>query len=179
MDEKKNKEEDYEGPDITKDAFFSDMEDMEEEIAFEALSIVEHALSLIQSGFFDDAIEIMRQAIGLYEQIDREAEINALKNKIADIYIMKEQAFKKEESKEILDMPPESMKDISPKDSVELYANISKLLENAKRLINSNQFDEALDNFDEAIVISQQLNDEPKVEEINKYDILIKCIRIY
>jgi uncharacterized protein YozE (UPF0346 family) len=145
------------------------MEDMEEEIAFEALSIVEHALSLIQSGFFDDAIEIMRQAIGLYEQIDREAEINALKNKIADIYIMKEQAFKKEESKEILDMPPESMKDISPKDSVELYANISKLLENAKRLINSNQFDEALDNFDEAIVISQQLNDEPKVEEINKY----------
>lgn len=169
MEEKNNKKEDYAGPDITKDAFFSDMEDMEEEIASEALSIVEHALYLIQSNFFDDAIEIIRQAIGLYEQIDREAEINALKKKIADIYIMKEQAFKKEERKEILDMSTESMKAISPKDSAELYTNILKLIENAKRLISSNQFDKALDNFDEAIVISQQLNDEPKVEEINKY----------
>ncbi len=110
VEKKNNKEGDYEGPDMTKDAFFSDMEDIEEEIASEAFSIVEHALSLIESGFFDDAIEILRQAVGLYEQINKQAEINALKDKIADIYIMKEQAFKREESKEIIDTSTESLK---------------------------------------------------------------------
>ena len=60
--------------DPTREAFFSDMGEIEEEIATEAYQVVEHALSLIQSEYFDDAIEFLRQAIGLYQQIDRNAE---------------------------------------------------------------------------------------------------------
>ena len=50
-------------PDPTKEAFFSDMGDIENEIASEALELVKHALSLLESQFYDDSIEILRQAI--------------------------------------------------------------------------------------------------------------------
>jgi len=168
MEEKNNKKENDEGPDLTKDAFFSDMEDMEEEIASEAYSIVEHALSLIESGYFDDSIEVLRQAIGLYEQINREAEINSLKAKIADVYILKEQAFRKKEGKEITGPAELSLEASQSEDSREQYEKMANLLENAIHLISSDQFDQALDKYDAAMLISQKLDDEVKIGEINK-----------
>lgn len=168
MGEKNNKEENYTGPDLTKDAFFSDMEDIEEEVASEAYSIVEHGLSLIESRFFDDAIEVLRQAIGLYEQINRDAEINAIKAKIADVYILKEQEFRRIESNEISDVTKEIFETVPSVDSTELYAKISDLLQNANQLILSYQFDKALDEYDQAMAISQNLNDAVKIEGINK-----------
>jgi hypothetical protein len=89
----RNGEENPDDFDPTKEAFFSDMSEIEDEIATEAYQIVEHALSLIQSEYFDDAIEFLRQAIGLYQQIDRKAEVEALFNKISEVHIIKENAF--------------------------------------------------------------------------------------
>ncbi len=93
----RNGEENPDDFDPTKEAFFSDMSEIEDEIASEAYQIVEHALSLVQSEYFDDAIEFLRQAIGLYQQIDRKAEVKALFNKISDVHIMKENAFIEQE----------------------------------------------------------------------------------
>ena len=84
-------------PDPTKEAFFSDMGNMEEEIAAEAIELVTHALSLIDARFFDDSIEILRQAIGLYSQINKIAEVDALNKKISEIYLLKEQSFRESE----------------------------------------------------------------------------------
>ncbi len=172
MDGKNNKEEEnnnndnYES-DLTKDAFFSDMENIEEEIASEAYSIVEHALTLIQSGYFDDAIEVLRQAIGLYEQIKKEAEINALRAKIADVYIMKESSFKQEESEKILESSIEVLDASSPKEMIKKDINISNLLMEASKLIDSNQFDDALDIYDEIILFLQQMNHDSQIVDIN------------
>jgi len=71
-------------PDPTKEAF-SNMGDIEKEIASEALELVKHALSLVESQFYDDSIEILRQAIGLYSQINRDSEVEAIKGKISEI----------------------------------------------------------------------------------------------
>ncbi len=110
MNEKKKNEEfddefneefddDFNGFDPTKEAFFSDMLEMENEILDEAFSLVEHSLSLIESKYYDDAIEILRQASGLYKQINKPEEIEIIKNKISEIYLMKESAFREEEGK--------------------------------------------------------------------------------
>ena len=57
MDEKDQKdfkdEFNEEDKDPTKEAFFSDIIEMEEEIATEALSLVEHALQLVTSKYYD------------------------------------------------------------------------------------------------------------------------------
>lgn len=76
MDEQNESKKEKEGNeeerfDPTKEAFFSDMNDMQEEIMTESYELVKHALSLLETYYFDDAIEIMRQAIGLYEQVNR------------------------------------------------------------------------------------------------------------
>ena len=72
-----DEENDWEGPDPTKEAFFSDMGDMEQEISEEAYELVEHALSLIDSEYYDDAIEVLRQSMGLYSQINKDEEIKS------------------------------------------------------------------------------------------------------
>ncbi|MCP4761215.1 MAG: hypothetical protein GY870_05505, partial [archaeon] len=81
--EEDNGDFDENGFDPTKEAFFSDLMEFEEEIASEGYELVEHALSLINSRYFDDAIEVLRQAIGSYAQIKREAEIEAINQKIS------------------------------------------------------------------------------------------------
>ena len=91
------KQEENEEFDPTKEAFFSDLAENEEEIAAEAYEHVEHGLSLLNDGFYDDAIEAMRLAMSLYTQISRDQEIKMLKDKISDIYLMKEKAFSEEQ----------------------------------------------------------------------------------
>ncbi|MCK4382646.1 MAG: hypothetical protein KAW66_05060, partial [Candidatus Lokiarchaeota archaeon] len=102
MDERDKKKENNEEfdefeSDPTKEAFFSDMGNIEEEIASEAIELVQHALSLIELGFYDDGIEILRQAIGLYGQINKLAEIDALNKKIEVTYLLKEKNFRERE----------------------------------------------------------------------------------
>ena len=102
MDEQDNEKEnnrefDELESDPTKEAFFSDMGDIEEEIASEAIELVQHALSLVETQFYDDGIEILRQALGLYAQINKLAEIDALNSKISEIYLLKEKTFRERE----------------------------------------------------------------------------------
>ena len=56
-----NEREDEENPedweDKTKDAFFTDLLEMEDQLDEEAYELVEHGISLIDQQFYDDAIE--------------------------------------------------------------------------------------------------------------------------
>ncbi|MFX1358017.1 MAG: hypothetical protein ACFFA8_12135, partial [Promethearchaeota archaeon] len=154
--------------DPTKEAFFSDLGGMEDEIASEAYELVAHALSLIESQFYDDSIEILRQAIGLYEQINRKAEVEALYRKISEIYVLKENLFKEHEIESEFGLT--SLDDVR---SIELEEkNLSnqaksKVLE-ASQLVETGDFEAALDKYDEAIKIYRSINEHAEIKVIDK-----------
>ncbi|NHJ22456.1 MAG: hypothetical protein EAX91_16035, partial [Candidatus Lokiarchaeota archaeon] len=159
--------EEFEG-DPTKKAFFSDMEDMEEEIAAEAIELVQHALSLVATQFYDDSIEILKQAIGLYAQINKLAEIDALNNKISEIYLLKEKAFREREletSGEIEIAQDEVLLVPNEEDS---YKEADALIVKAIELVNNKNFDAALDAYDDAIRILKNLRKSSEIEKINE-----------
>ncbi len=134
-------------PDPTKVAFFSDMGNMEEEIASEAIELVTHALSLIEARFYDDSIEILRQAIGLYDQISRIAEVDALNNKISEIYLLKEQSFRESELETDTIIENSQEKVLLEQNEEELYNQADSLIVEALQLVTNEKFDEALDNY--------------------------------
>ena len=198
MEEKR--EEDFEeefdedGYDPTKEAFFSDMMNMEEEIASEAYELVEHAINLIGGQYYDDGIEILRQAIGLYTQINREEEIKAINDKISEVYVLKEKSFREIQAEperevevfeeaEIIE-EPEAIKEIEevemseqaelieePKIEADLISRADQLIVEAYQLTNSGKFEEALDKYDTAEKILEDLN---KTEEIERLFSLIE-----
>ncbi len=172
--------------DLTKDAFFADMVEMEEDIASEAYELVEHALNLITSQYYDDGIEILRQAIGLYTQINREEEIKAINDKISEVYLLKEKAFREveiepEKDVEVIEEPEvikatdkiekvevrekaEMMEET--KTEMDLIGIADKLIVEAHELANINKFEEALDKYDEAEKILENLNKPDEVERL-------------
>ncbi len=173
---------DENGFDPTKEAFFSDLMEGEEEIAFEGYELVEHAISLINSRYFDDAVEVLRQAIGVYSQINRDTEIEAINQKISEIYLIKEQEFRKrkeqeeltseilveqklveikEEKKEKLESEQEGLE-------INLENTAKELIEQGNQLIIIEEFDEALDKFDQAIKINEELKNDSEIEKIFK-----------
>lgn len=143
--------------DITKDAFFSDLSDMESEIAEEAYSLVEHAMSLLQTGYYDDAIEIMRQAIGQYEMINYTEEMEALNNKIAEIYVMKEQAF----TTEVVEETPETT-------APEIGYTAEDLLTEASQLVEIEEIEEAVERYKEALRLYADQGNEEGIEKVNQ-----------
>lgn len=155
-------------PDPTKVAFFSDMGNMEEEIASEAIELVTHALSLIETRFYDDSIEILRQAIGLYDQINKIAEVDALNNKISEIYLLKEQSFKESEleTETIIEDSQEEV--LLEENEDELYNQADSLIVEALQLVTNEKFDEALDKYDVAIKILQKLSKELELKKLNE-----------
>ncbi|MFX1571728.1 MAG: hypothetical protein ACFFB0_03190 [Promethearchaeota archaeon] len=188
MDEQKEgefKEDiDEDGFDPTKEAFFSDLMEMEEDIASEAYELVEHAMGLIQSQYYDDAIEVLRQAIGMYTQINREEEIKAINNKISEIYLLKEKIFR--ESEITTEVKSEKLEEeigegevriveteeiVKEKEEEDFIETINSLLKRAKELIDEDKFEEALDNYDEIIGIYEDLG---KSDEIEKVYVLIE-----
>ncbi|MFX1410749.1 MAG: hypothetical protein ACFFA6_10370, partial [Promethearchaeota archaeon] len=179
MDEKNNEEFDENEFDPTKEAFFSDLIEMEEEISSEAYDLVEHALNLIASKYYDDGIETLRQAIGLYSQINRKDEVKAINEKISEIYILKEQAFReietkpKEETTE-LEIPKfteeiEIPQKIEP-EQVELDKSYEteKLISEAQKLVTIEDFEGALDKYDEAIIIFEEIDKPNEIERVYK-----------
>ncbi|MFX0074965.1 MAG: hypothetical protein ACFE96_05950 [Candidatus Hermodarchaeota archaeon] len=153
--------------DLTKEAFFSDLGNIEDEIASEAIELVQHALSLIENQFYDDSIEILRQAVGLYAQINKSGEIDALNNKISEVYLLKEKAFRdlELETGKIEITQEETL--LIP-DEEESYKNADALIVKAIELVNSKQFNEALDNYDNAIKILSNLGKSSEIEKINE-----------
>ncbi|MFW9950651.1 MAG: hypothetical protein ACFFKA_11085, partial [Candidatus Thorarchaeota archaeon] len=167
MDEKRDNDENPEF-DPTKDAFFSDLENIEEEIASEAYELVAHALSLVEDKYYDDAIEVLRQAIGLYVQINKDPEVNALYNKISEIYILKEQNFQeiqKEAESEILTLQIETVDDVKIED---VYKTADKLIIEGVQLVNSAKFDDALKNYREAIILLNKISKTSEIEKVKE-----------
>lgn len=162
----------------------SDLLNKEEEISLKAYDLLEHALSLIKSEYYDDALEALRQAIGLYEQIKREEEINAINEKIAEVYILKEKSFRAEKiesraSSEILkqekkiteeisrnqaEIEPSKLKveqqkrefEVSKKQ--ELSEQAYKLIERGSELAKNHQYDHALESYRRAVNLFDKLN---------------------
>jgi len=154
-------------PDPTKVAFFSDMGNMEEEIASEAIELVTHALSLIEARYYDDSIEILRQAIGLYDQINKIAEVDALNNKISEIYLLKEQSFRESEL-ETDTIIEDSQEALLEQNEEELYNQADSLIIEALQLVTNEKFDEALDKYDEATKILQKLRKELELKKLSE-----------
>ena len=168
----KRDEEKY-NPDPTKEAFFSDMGNMEEEIASEAIELVTHALSLIEGRFYDDSIEILRQAVGLYDQINKVAEVEALNNKISEIYLLKEQSFRESELETDAIIEDSQEGALLEQNEEELYNQADSLIIEALQLVTNEKFDEALDKYDEATKILQKLSKELELKKLS--DLVADC----
>jgi len=166
-DNNNNEEFDENGFDPTKEAFFSDLESMEDDIANEAYDLVEHAISLIASRYYDDSIEVMRQAIGMYAQIGRDAEIDALNQKISEVYILKEQDFTEIEAPEKT-AESQEMSHLEAAPKQEYVYTPEQIIEEANQLIEIEEFDEALERYREAYATFQTLNKESELEELMK-----------
>jgi hypothetical protein len=170
LNEEKNNKDNFDERnfDPTKEAFFSDLGNMEEEIASEAYELVAHALSLLESQYYDDSIEILRQAIGLYEQINRKAEIEALLRKISDIYVLKENVFKESEIE--ADNGFVNLGEISPIEpsSEDLAFQAEDIILEAKNLVEKEKFESALDRYDEALNIFKSIDNQSEIKVINK-----------
>ncbi|MFX1444080.1 MAG: hypothetical protein ACFFHV_11745 [Promethearchaeota archaeon] len=160
---------------------------MDEKINREALELVQHALSLLDLKLYDDCIEILRKAIRLYQQINNEVEINALRKKIAEIYTTKEHRIGVDTIKDDLEKKlsqngattvdtakgisntvmeqniPEKISTLSPEN----------LIEEAKTLVKMNKFEEALSKYDEIINILNENNRSSEVENI--YKLIEEC----
>lgn len=177
---KSNNEEENEDLDFdpTKDAFFSDLGDIENEIMGEAYELVEKALSLIDESAYNEAIELLRQSMGLYEQLNKQQEVSALKNKIQEIHLLMEKGEKslkrKEEKKET---QTESLS--SEEDLEELQMSIvddileednkyetEYLLEDAQSLEKEGKYDKAIDKYGEVLEIFKANNNEFEVERV-------------
>ena len=167
-DEDNNQKFNDENPDPTKVAFFSDMGNMEEEIAVEAIELVTHALSLIEARFYDDSIEILRQAIGLYDQINKIAEVDALNNKISEIYLLKEQSFREIELETDTIIEASQEEDLLEQNGEELYKQADSLIIEALQLVTNEKFDGALDKYDEATKILKKLSKELELKKLSE-----------
>ncbi|MFX1457066.1 MAG: hypothetical protein ACFFDB_16950 [Promethearchaeota archaeon] len=181
-DEDFEQEFDENGFDPTKEAFFADLLEMEEEVAAEAYELVEHAMHLVETKYFDDSIEVLRQAIGLYTQINRVDEIKAISEKISDVYLLKEQAFRESEGEaeiettiteevaptiEIDDSVIES-ESIQEEIEVDSIITAERLIKAGSELLDNNKFEEALDLYDRVVEIFEEVNNPEGVDRVFK-----------
>ena len=160
---------------------------MEERSIQEALELVRHAMSLVDLKLYDDAIRILRQATRLYEQTNLEAETNALRRKIAEIYTLKENALSEDKAKP--DLEQASSESISTLNNIEmevhkeekaqefyeqkLSTNPEQLVKEGEKLVKLNRFEEALDKYDEAIKMLNISNRSSEVDNI--YKLIEEC----
>ncbi|MFX1258017.1 MAG: hypothetical protein ACFFAN_09165, partial [Promethearchaeota archaeon] len=173
--------------DLTKDAFFSDLLDAEDEITIEALELVEHALSLVDAHYYDDAIEILRQAAALYDQIDKNVEREAVKQKISEIYVLKEQVFINVDAKTAIESNifdkvnnieqlneqdfEKEQKQVTERD--DLLQVSEALINEAKNLVEIDEFDDAIEKYDEAIKLLKKMNKNSEIERV--YELIDQC----
>ncbi|TFF99393.1 MAG: hypothetical protein EU540_06820, partial [Promethearchaeota archaeon] len=178
-EKKENNDEKYGDDDLESlESLIADLNVKEDEIIAEALELVEHALSLIDSQYYDDAIEILRQAIGLYRNLGRKVEIDAINQKISEIYILKEQAFKEVEFKPT-EIPEElEVQDIDQEPIIEESAEVlsytpEEMIEEAHKLVEIDEFDEAIDKYDKAIKLLREDKKDSEIERV--YDLIDEC----
>ncbi|MFO8019936.1 MAG: hypothetical protein R6U96_15030 [Promethearchaeia archaeon] len=155
----------------------------------EAYNYVEHALSLLDSGYYDDAIEALKSAKELYSQISREEEISMVKQKISDIYLMKEEALGEEqaatesegekekkdlsEEKEFEEKKEKESKEqqkveYSRKDKEIILNEAYEFLDRGEKLANTEYFEDAIKNFRKAKNLFKKIG--KRTEETNVED---------
>jgi len=155
---------------------FGDLVKMEDEVINEALDLVEEALSLVDSRQYNEGIHYLRQALGLYRQIGRTNEINAIRHKISEIYILKEQQI--EENEIDIALEDSEVKDIEKlkvqKEFAEILARSpEELIEEAEKIMDIREFDTALEFYDVAIKKYREINNESEIERV--YDLIDQC----
>jgi len=146
----------------TKPAFPPELN--ENEIIGKATNLVEQALIKIGAKDYEEAIVLLRKAKGFYSQIDNKEEIEAIRRRISEIYILKEQPRE-------IDLEVTDNENKEPE--VELSDKAIKAIREAKILIEIEEFDDALNKYDEAIVIYKRTNNESKIAQI--YELIDKC----
>jgi len=146
----------------TKPAFPPELN--ENEIIGKATNLVEQALIKIGAKIYEEAIVLLRKAKGFYSQIDKKEEIEAIRRRISEIYILKEQPRE-------IDLEVTDNENKEPE--VELSDKAIKAIREAKILIEIEEFDDALNKYDEAIVIYKRTNNESKIAQI--YELIDKC----
>lgn len=136
----------------------------ENEINKRATNLVEQALIKIGEKFYEEAIVLLRKAIGFYTQIDRQEEIEVIRRRISEIYIIKEQS-------KVIDLEANDNENKEP--LVELSDKAIKAIREAKILIEIEEFDDALNKYDEAIEIYKKTHNESKIAQL--YELIDKC----
>ncbi|MFX0188692.1 MAG: hypothetical protein ACFE8A_13260, partial [Candidatus Hodarchaeota archaeon] len=167
MNENNNKKEENVLEDLIK---------MEDEVINEALDLVEEALSLVDSRQYNEGIHYLRQALGLYRQIGRTNEISAIRHKISEIYILKEQQIEENEIDIALEVS--EVKDIEKLQIQKEFAEIltrspEELIEEAEKIIDIREFDKALELYDVAIKKYREMNNKSEIERV--YDLIDQC----
>ncbi len=155
---------------------FGDLVKMEDEVINEALDLVEEALSLVDSRQYNGGIHCLRQALGLYRQIGRTNEINAIRHKISEIYILKEQQI--EENEIDIALEDSEVKDIEKLQVQKEFAEIlarspEELIKEAEKIMDIREFDKALEFYDVAIKKYREMNNESEIERV--YDLIDQC----
>lgn len=167
MNDDNNKNKSYtEESDIVKNSIkpASSPDLSEIEINGKATNLVEQALMQIETKSYEKAIALLRKALGMYTQIDKQDEIEAIRRRISEIYILKEQS--KDMDLQVIDNNDKIAED-------ELSNRAKKVIREAKILIEIEEFDDALNKYDEAIEIYKKTHDESKITQI--YELIEKC----
>ncbi|MHA2121527.1 MAG: hypothetical protein ACW990_10020, partial [Promethearchaeota archaeon] len=125
-------------------------------------------------------IEVLRQAIGMYTQINREDEIEAITDKIAEVYLLKEQQFRESEAEpvgeeirieegettEIIANSDAEIESVKEEIKADSHTDIEQLLNEGKEFLDSNNFEEALDIYDKAVEFYEGINNPIGVEKV-------------
>lgn len=169
----------------TKDAFSTELIVNENDINTKAVNLIEQALNLIETKAFDKAIYLMRRAIGFFNQINNKEKVEAIRKRMSEIYILKEQSGGDFEDKDQNQQPliklHEQTQDIDLTINIheeklsekDLSDEAIKAIREAKVLIEVEEFDDALVKYDEAIKIYKRTNNESKIQQI--YELIEKC----
>jgi len=165
--EKKDEESRQPEKEPTREAFFSDLKEMEDSIVEEALQLVREALSLIEKEEKSKAIELLRQAMGLYEQVNKLAEVEALKNKINEILSVREIPSEQtpySTKQELADIKMRT--DLKQIREDEMSNQAYELMGKAAQYVNDKMFDEAIKLYQESIKLFSDLQWESEVKRV-------------
>ncbi|MHA1762215.1 MAG: hypothetical protein ACTSYC_00425, partial [Promethearchaeota archaeon] len=133
-------------------------EDKKDKIFTEAYSLLEHALDLLDSKFYDDALEVLKQSKDLFKEINRKEEMKIIDEKILEITKLKERRRIDLEAKK--------------KEDSELKAQVRALVDDAERL--AREYEKEWHNAlrEERILMESKY---PLV--IQKYEHIIKLLK--
>ncbi len=156
---------------------YSKLLEKEEEIFSEAYDLLEHALSLADSQYFDDSLDALHHVRRLYEQINKKDEIKAINEKISEIYILKEQTFRDgkiqfEIKSDISDKPiiGQKVKEFEEykRRENEISTQCYDLMGKGSQLAKNHQYDQALKLYEAAANLFKEINWPYELQKVKR-----------